>query len=170
MSDTTTGLKAGTVAGIVYGILSSIMVVVMYTFFKATIQAAMQNEINQLPSGIMHPTVQTLMTLFLVGGIGGAIIGGIIVGLILGAIFGYAYNRIPGSTSVVKGIFFGLIIWAILDVLLGLADIGTYGTTYYGTTVGSGFVISIIYGYLTGFLFGKWKETPRSESNSWTEQ
>jgi hypothetical protein len=59
-------------------------------------------------------------------------------------------------------LFLGILIWVILDVLLGLADLGLLGTSFYLYTLGLSVISLLVFGYVLGFLYGKWAEvTPQ---------
>jgi hypothetical protein len=72
--------------------------------------------------------------------------------LIFGIIYGWAYDRIPGRTSAIKGIVFGLILWLIFSVVLGLGNL-QYGIAYYLYGLGEGLITSLIFGVLLGFFY-----------------
>lgn len=65
------------------------------------------------------------------------------------------YDSIP-SKGVLKGLYFGLLIWAIKDVCAGsyLGLIGG-GTNYAMTLISIGFPMWIIYGLALGYLYKK---------------
>lgn len=57
----------------------------------------------------------------------GLVLEGIIGGLILGAIFGIVVLRLPGKNDKIKGMAFGLILWILVDVLIGYFSRSEYG-------------------------------------------
>ena len=80
---------------------------------------------------------------------------GIIWGIIFSAIYSMLYDSIP-SKGVLKGLYFGILIWIIKDVAAGsyLGLIG--GGTYYAVTlILIGFFMWIIYGPVLGYLYKK---------------
>jgi len=98
----------------------------------------------------------------------GLIIEGINGGLILGVIFCLAVHKLPGRNDKVKGIAFGIILWLLFDVLLGVGNRSELGNTYYLLTVIAGVIGVVIYGYLLGLLFGKWWVEPSTVTQNET--
>ena len=155
-----TGAKAGAVAGIIYGIILSVLTEVILFVEKSTVMAALAIYAKEFSSSIITLTASGLYNSEVVIEPVALIIEGIIGGLILGAIFGMAVHKLPGRNDKVKGIGFGIILWVLFDVLLGLGNRAEFGNTYFLLTVVAGLVAVIIYGYLLGLLFGKWWVDP----------
>ena len=90
------------------------------------------------------------------------IIAGVIGGLILGAIYGKLVEKIPGGSTVIKGIIFGAVLWLLVSVLGGLGNYGQYGAEYYLANVAAGLLGALIFGVLLGYFYGRFlrpKET-----------
>jgi len=137
------GLTAGFIAGIITGLMSTVFLVVgRYMGLY----------------GILHPPKIGELFIFSMGWI----IITIIATIALGFIYEKFYDSIPGK-GIMKGLYFGLLVWLIKDVIAG-----TY-TIYSGIMI-SGliewvaaginlFVIGIymwpIYGLVLGYLYKK---------------
>ena len=132
------GIKSGLVAGIIYGILDSVFSILLVISFRAQVIAALGRYIAQNPAFFQNISATDLynLSISLIPLL--ALIGGILLGLIFGAAFGYAYDRIPGGRPFLKGIVFGLSLWIVLNVLIGLIDISEFGPYYYLAGVAGG--------------------------------
>ncbi|WP_455369056.1 hypothetical protein [[Eubacterium] cellulosolvens] len=134
------GIFAGAISGVVMGIVGSI-VGYFFTGFRL-IEPIGGFEIWN------DPSIQILLVL-------AEISLGLIWGSIFGAIYAYAYKIIPGK-GVIKGLYFGLIIWLIKDIAGGsytaliLMQIQTALLL-----IIYGFVMWIVYGLLLGYLVKK---------------
>jgi hypothetical protein len=155
-----TGAKAGVVAGIIYGIILTVLSEIILFVEKSTVMAALTVYAKDLSNSAITITASEIYNSEILIAPVGLIIEGIIGGLILGAIFGLVVHKLPGRNDKVKGIAFGIILWVLFDVLLGLGDRAELGNIYYLLTVISGLVGVVIYGYLLGLLFGKWWVEP----------
>lgn len=153
------GVKAGAIAGILYGAVSAVFSYLALVIFKTQIIATLDKYIsgNSILSsaGI---TAQSLYNSELSVGPIGSVVGGIIIGLILGAIFAYAYARLPGKSAGIKGLSFGIILWLIFNVLIGLASVSEYGMNYYLFSIGGGVIGVLLYGFVLGRLFAHYQE------------
>jgi len=155
-----TGAKAGLVAGIIYGIILSVLFEVVLFVEKSTVMAALAVYAKDLSNSSTTITASEIYhSVILIVPIG-FMIEGIFGGLILGAIFGFTVQKLPGRNDKVKGIAFGIILWLLFDVLVGLGNRSEFGNTYYLLTVIGGLVGVVIYGYLLGLLFRKWWVEP----------
>ncbi len=157
-------MKAGIVAGIIMGVLNAIFDYVILNAFKSQIISSINTYISRLPvtSTSKLPSAESLYNASLVTGPAEAVIFGAILGLALGYVLGRSYGKIPGGTPLIKSLFLGILIWVILDVLLGLADLGLLGTSFYLYTLGLSVISLLVFGYVLGFLYGKWAEvTPQ---------
>ena len=165
-----TGAKAGAVAGILYGAVLAVLTEIILYVDKSSIMSALSVYAKEFSSSVITISASSLYNSEVTIEPVALIIEGIIGGLILGAIFGLAVHRIPGRNDKVKGIAFGLILWILFDVLLGLLSRSEYGNTYYVLTVVAGLVSVVIYGYILGVLFGKWWVEPSSQKQNDTFQ
>ncbi|WP_455277970.1 hypothetical protein [[Eubacterium] cellulosolvens] len=134
------GIFAGTIAGVVMGIVASI--VGYFLTGLRLIEPAGGFEIWN------DPSMQILLVL-------AEISLGLIWGSIFGAIYSYTHNIIPGK-GIIKGLYFGLIIWLIKDVAAGsyTALILTQIQTALLLII-YGFIMWIVYGPLLGYLYKK---------------
>ena len=161
-----TGAKAGAVAGILYGAVLAVLTEIILYVEKSSIMSALSVYAKEFSTSVITISASSIYNSEVTIAPVGLIIEGIIGGLILGAIFGVAVHRIPGRNDKVKGIAFGLILWILFDVLLGLLSRSEYGNTYYVLTVVAGLVSVVIYGYVLGVLFGKWWVEPSSQKQN----
>ncbi|MGQ9718369.1 MAG: DUF6789 family protein [Nitrososphaerales archaeon] len=150
MSKVTVGVKAGVVSGAIYGVIIAPITYITLIFLKEEI---MPSIIASLLPDSPITAEQAYNIMLLIGPIF-AFITGIILGLIFGIIYGWAYDKIPGRTSIIKGIVFGIILWLIFSVLLGLGNL-QYSVTYYLYGLGEGLITSLIFGLLLGFFYNR---------------
>jgi len=151
-----TGLKAGVVSGVIYSIILAPFTYLSLILLKEDIVAMI---IASLPPGSSITPEQAFNFVLIIGIISTFILG-LIFGIIAGIIYGWAYEKIPGRTSIIKGIIFGLILWLILSVLLGLLAYLQYGITYYLYSLGGDLIASLIFGVLLGFFYNRF--TPKT--------
>jgi len=133
------GIFTGAIAGIVMGI--SVVPISIISAFIGTIEPVVSEQ-------IWTTSMYLLVAL-----------AHISLGLIWGSIFGLIYSRYYDSTpgkGVLKGLYFGLIIWLIKDVASGSYSILILQQAqtakfliYYG------FFMWIIYGLVLGYLYKK---------------
>jgi len=109
-----------------------------------------------LPDSLV--TAEQVYELLLVFGAVVTVIIGVVAGVIIGVVYGWAYEKVPGGNSIYKGLIFGIILWVIRDVLLGLGNL-QYSTTYFALSLAWGLVIALIYGALLGVFYDKF--TPK---------
>lgn len=152
-----TGAKAGVVSGVVYGAISAVSTYVTMTMMKEQIMLIME---EALPPDLPITAEQLYNMTVLLGAIMVVILG-VVVGVILGAVYGWAYEKIPGRKSIYKGLIFGVILWIIFNVLLGLGNL-QYGTIYFISNLAWGLVVSLIFGALLGVFYNKF--TPKAVS------
>ncbi|NWG09932.1 MAG: hypothetical protein HXX80_06500 [Nitrososphaerales archaeon] len=150
MNKVTVGVKAGVVSGAIYGIIIAPITYITLIFLKEDIMSSI---IASLPPDSSIIVEQAYNIVLLIGPIF-AFITGIILGLIFGIIYGWAYDKIPGRTSMIKGIVFGIILWLIFSVLLGSGNL-QYSVTYYLYGLGEGLITSLIFGLLLGFFYNR---------------
>lgn len=152
------GAKAGLIAGIAYGIVLGITSYFTLVSEKSTVIADIT---SSLPSNTSF-TPEQLYNIALIAAPVVVIIVGVIGGLILGAIYGKLVERIPGGSTVIKGVMFGVVLWFLGSVLLDVRDLSEYGVVYYLTDVATGLVGALIFGVLLGYFYGRFikpKET-----------
>lgn len=154
MSRALNGIKSGLVSGIVYGILDSVFTIMLVLNFRGQVMASLASYISLNPSVFANVTASDLFNLSLAVIPLISMIGGVLLGIVIGAVFGYAYRRIPGKAPWLKGLVFGLVIWAILNVLIGLIDVSEFGLYYYLSNIAGGLASALSYGYILGGLFG----------------
>lgn len=145
MADFSRGVIAGFVAGIVCGAISSI-----YTMmFIAIVFTVMWDLWGTLFFGMI------------------AILPVSLVSLVFGLVYAAAYNFLPGSTSVKKGVVFSVIFWLIYYVILGSLPFmhgwmmqtftrGLYLHGWFGFVVHSvivGLILSLLWGSTLGWVW-----------------
>jgi len=96
-------LVVGPIAGVVLGIVSAISSYIFGPYFR----------ILEAPGG-WEIWDLSLIRLFALA----AISLGVIWGTIMGAIYARFYDRVPGK-GILKGLYFGLLIWLIKDIMAG---------------------------------------------------
>jgi hypothetical protein len=133
------GILAGAIAGVVMGICT---VIVGFTSVSYI--------------GIMQPTYDVTWTPTLMMWLTLAQISlGIIWGGIFGAIYTFVYNIIPRK-GVIKGLFFGLLIWLVKDIAAGsYTALMIMNVKIAIELIYYGFFMWIIYGLILGYLYKK---------------
>ncbi len=152
-----TGAKAGTVSGVVYGAISAVFAYVSLLMIKEQMMAFIE---ESLPPNSLVTAEQIYAFLLIFGAVFTVIIG-VVTGVILGVVYGWAYEKIPGGNSIHKGLIFGIVLWVIFDVLLGIGNV-QYGITYLALNLAWGLVIALIFGVLLGVFYDKF--TPKEVS------
>ncbi|GEM_PF-1718348 len=150
------GAKGGLLGGFAYGIISAIVTDATLVLYKSNVLSLLKTEIGSLPSNPLNLTPEGMFSMMLVVAPIVLIISGLIVGVILGLIFAAVHNSLPSKDYRIKGVIFGIIIWVILDLLLGLYNRG-YGAGVYYITLAVEFGASLLYGYILGRLFNRWE-------------
>ena len=140
-----TGAIAGAIAGLAWGILGDMVGLISKTLFKIVAGHAASINVAALYNQALNQAI-----------IIRRIIGGLIIGIILVIIFAYAHNKIPGKNMVVKGEVFGLILWIIFGVLIGLIGI-SFGIVYYLILLLSNIIPLLVFGFILGVLYNKWE-------------
>lgn len=156
MGNTGNGVKAGVVAGLIYGIVLGISSYFTVIADKATIIAAIT---SSLPASSPFTPDQLYGIVMLVTPAVAAV-GGIIGGIIVGAIYGWIYEKIPGRTSVIKGVIVAIVLWVLVSVIGGVGNL-QYGVVVYLTDVGTGIVFALLFGFLLGYFFGRFSRPPK---------
>ncbi len=150
------GAKAGLVAGIVYGVILAIVSYFTLVADKSTIIADIT---KSMPASETTFTPDQIYSIALVAAPIVVVVLGVLGGLVLGAIYGKVFERVPGMTSLVKGIIFGVVLWLLISVLGDLGDYGTYGALYYLSEVGTGLVGALIFGAVLGYFYSRFNRT-----------
>jgi uncharacterized protein DUF6789 len=150
------GVKAGVVAGVVYGIVLGILSYFTVTSDKSIIIASLT---KNLPANSPFTPEQLYGIVVLITPAVAAI-GGIIGGVIIGAIYGRVFERIPGGSSTVRGILVGIVLWLLLSVLGGIGNL-QYGAETYLAQIGVGLVSALLFGFLLGYLYGRFSRPPK---------
>jgi len=158
MGSAVTGLKAGVLAGIVYGAILAVISYFSVQGMKDTIIASIQNALPANSTITAEGAYELALTLAPVA----AVIVGILGGLLLGAIYGWLVEKIPGGSYSVKGLFFGVALWFIFSVLLGLGNL-EYGVVDYLTGLATGIVPALIFGFILGYLYGRFLPKPKPD-------
>ena len=158
LGSATNGAKAGLVAGVPYGIIEAIIAYLALISMKQTIISTIA---GKLPASTTLTANQVFDIALLVTPVI-VVIGGVIGGLILGAIYGWLFEKIPGGKALNKGMIFGIILWFLLSVLLGIGNLQD-GVGYYLAQLGSGLFTALLFGLLLGYFYGRFsapKELP----------
>lgn len=145
-------LMAGLISGFVYGIVASVLQILAVLAFKPEIIAFLAQHIADQPALFQNVTAIDLfnLSISLIPMI--AVTGGLLLGVIFSFIYSSVYGRVPGSTPVTKGPVFGLGLWLILNIGIGLVDLPQFGIYYYISGVVGGLVASVIYGFVLAVL------------------
>ena len=126
------GVKAGLIGGIIAGIILAILTAILIFVTKGSTD--------------FTNTIGTM--------IASNFIGYIIFGIIFGLIFAAIYEKLPGSTAVMKGMSLAVIIW-ILGIIIGyFTTYSTFGITTFGGNIIIGLISAIIWGYIIGRFWG----------------
>jgi len=127
-------MKIGAISGLIAGFVAAIV----YTIF-AKIAVSL---------GFYPPNWQAIVPI----AYGPNILLGIIFGIIGGVIYSKVYSIIPGK-AVLKGLFFGLILYCILEVRLATFYISYAWLALVAGYIFNGFFRWIAYGLVLGFLY-----------------
>ena len=146
MADLVRGIKAGAIAGVVYGAISG----VVGPLLIYSMQESMYGYSSSMP-------------LYLIFSIPWAIIWGAVLGLIIGLIYAALYAKIPGSSSIVKAMTVILLLWLIFSV--GFGYITSSYSRYYEMNMISGLITYVIFGFLLGMFWDRFKGDERKCSN-----
>jgi vacuolar-type H+-ATPase subunit I/STV1 len=157
MGSAVTGLKAGLVGGVAYGAIAAILSYVSVLSLKSTIMSSIQ---NSLPANSPITANQVYQIALVIAPVA-AVIVGILGGLLLGAIYGWVVERIPGGSFVIKGLFFGLVLWFIFSVLVGAANL-EYGLLDYLSGLATGIVPAVVFGAILGYLYSRFLPKPEA--------
>lgn len=155
MGSTGNGVKAGVIAGLIYGILLGVLSYFTVASDKTNVIATIS---NSLPANSPF-TAEQLYGIVLLITPAITAVGGVIGGIIVGALYGKLFERIPGGTSMVRGIFVGLILWVILSVLGGLGNL-RYGLLVYLGDAAIGVGGALLFGFLLGYLYARFTRSP----------
>lgn len=86
------------------------------------------------------------------------ILFGFLIGLILGLFFAGLYNKIPGTSSNIKGMVFFTFIWFIFT-FLPYSFLSSYGKTAYGNYQMMATLISLVFfGYFIGLFWDRYTQ------------
>lgn len=157
MSKVSYGAKAGLVAGLFYGIVEGVLGYFSVVSQKTAVMALINKSI---PAG-SSITPQQLYQAALYGTVLIFILAGLLIGTFLGVIFAMINESTPGKSNVRKGLVFGLLIWIILDTIV-LAVNYSLGISYIGVTLITNLITSMIYGYVLGLIFGRYRKKDRT--------
>jgi hypothetical protein len=126
------GIKAGLIGGIIAGIVLAILTAILIFATEGSTD--------------FTGTITTM--------IASNFIGYIIFGIIFGIIFAAIYDKLPGSTAVMKGMSLAIIIW-ILGIIIGyFTTYTTFGAAMFGGNIIIGLISAIIWGYIIGKFWG----------------
>jgi len=146
MKDFGRGVKVGVCTGIIYGIISPIFLLISGEY----------NYLYSTTSG------NFLVIIWVFGTLIYGIIFGIIYGLIFGLIYAAVYDKIPGTSSTVKGIILSLLLWLIFSfsTFMFITSLPISRSTYDNTII-----ITLLGFLLLGFLVGVfWDKFKPSET------
>jgi len=147
MFDYNRGAKAGGIAGIIIGAIGAILSFAIVILFKDSFPEI--SRINIDTTGYMVAFMVFCWD---------RIIWGIVSGGIFGIIYAAVYNKLPGSSSLKKGIVFAIIYWIIIGIIVCFLLTSSQENMYefYVQSVGLGLVTSLIWGALTGKLWDRY--------------
>lgn len=145
--------RAGLISGFVYSVISASAQILSVLAFKPEIISFLTDRISSNPTLFQNISATDLFSLSvsLIPMI--AVTGGVLLGLVLAFLFSAEYGRLPGKPPYVRGLVFGLFLWIILNVGIGLADFPQFGPYYYLAGLIGGFIASMAYGYTLALLY-----------------
>ena len=152
-----TGAKAGLVSGVVYGAMSAVFAYISSPMIKEQMMVVIEETL--LPDSLV--TAEQIYEFALIFGAVFAVIVGVVAGVILGAVYGWGYEKVPGGNSIYKGLVLGIILWIIIDVLLGIGNV-QYDITYFVLSLAWSLIIALVFGALLGVFYDKF--TPKEIS------
>ncbi|HYY92362.1 MAG TPA: hypothetical protein VE955_10270 [Candidatus Dormibacteraeota bacterium] len=146
--------KAGMVAGLAYGAVTALSESLLL-FFSNEIGAEIQLGLSEGDTAGL--TASQIVTLAILVVVLASIIGGVILGAILGIIFSAVNTRyLKGQSILSKAVLFGLLLW-ILGASVGLTGFFDYGGLYGLAQLALGLAASLIYGYILGRLYPRFR-------------
>ncbi len=148
MADYNRGVKAGGYAGFIFGVINAILVtiilLVLWESFSTT----------SMPDFASSIFISIIITSFI-----STIFSGIIGGAIFGVIYAAIYNKLPGSTSAMKGIVLALVYWLVFSIIIGYYRRSDYDIMYYYVVnIGLGLVLYLFWGVLIGKFWDKYAD------------
>jgi hypothetical protein len=154
------GIKAGLIAGIVWGAIVAIVLATLLTVYKSDVLSS----ISTTPQ--VNMTTDQLYTITLEFGSGAAVGTGIIGGIILGAIFAAVYRLyMKGSSIATRGLVFGIVLF-LIDLVINFNGGEGSGMDYFTILILGYLGASLVFGYLLGYLFERFKpSTPRVQGS-----
>jgi uncharacterized membrane protein YeaQ/YmgE (transglycosylase-associated protein family) len=157
MGSSGNGAKAGLIAGIAYGVVLAVVAYAALVANKSTVISSITSSLSK-SSSTVNITPEQVYNIALIVAPVFVVILGLVGGLILGAIYGRFVEKIPGGTTLMKGVIFGIILWLLVSVLGGVGDLGSYGAGYYLTNIAAGLVGALIFGVLLGTFYGRFSK------------
>jgi hypothetical protein len=143
--------KAGMIAGLAQG-----AIIAFGEFLDFQLSGPTRQAIQNTTLTGSSLTVDQLVTLALSITVLASVLGGVVAGAILGLIFSAIKNRYMKHSSVrARAIVFGLTLW-LISSLISLTGLD-YGVEYVLATIAFGLVGSLVYGYLLGTLFPRFR-------------
>jgi len=140
MADYERGFKAGIIGGLIYSVFSPMFSYISYS------------------STAYYGSSYSSFVLF------ASIISGILLGFIGGLIFGFifaaAYEKIPGTSAVVKSIILSIFFWLALSFSFNLI-LMTLGSESTGTSLSVALVSYLLFGYFIGMVWERIKPTEK---------
>lgn len=146
--------KAGMVGGLAYGGVTAVSESILLLTAN---DIRSQIQLDLFTGQNVGLTVDQLVTLAILIVILASIIGGVIIGAILGLVFAGVNSRfLKGRTILAKALLFGLVLW-IINSLINLTGLFDYGVVYGIVELGLGLAASLVYGYLLGRLYPRFR-------------
>lgn len=166
MGATLEGIKSGFISGIIYGILDSVLVVLLVLFFREQVMNSLSVFVTRYPDTFPGASVQGLynLSLSLIPLV--SVTGGVLLGMVFGVLFANIHERIPGRSGPTKGVLFGLSLWVVLNVLIGLLDLSAFGWYYYLSSIAGGLISTMGFGYSLGTLYGYFSRSERNAGDT----
>jgi len=150
MADYIRGIKAGVVAGVIFAIVSGVLgVIQMYTYYSSS--STLSYPMGSFVSMSILLAMMSIVT---------SIVWGIIGGLILGLIFAFLYDKLPGDSSLIKGVTLSILLWLIFSVGFGYVMMTITSSDfshYYELSMVFGIISYVILGVVLGVSWDKFK-------------
>jgi len=144
MRETKTGLKAGSLSGAIMGLVGAVVGIPLILAFSYHEQVIPPSE--ALSTEALALVILAMNT-----------VGATIIGALLGAFYGRMYEKLPGSTSVQKGLPLGIAGWIVEGPLMMIVTWFFMPFLMQLIRVAASLVGSLAFAVLLGFFYDRFR-------------